>query len=77
MKTSVFLAFSLVSIWTSLVGVSLYSLDAHLHYRELGWAVSIGLILLITHMVNMTLYFKIRGDEPFKWHKYKTIGAKI
>ena len=77
MKKSTFLAVSLVSIWTSVVGVSLYSFDAHLHYRELGWAIAIGLILLITHMVNMTLYFKVRGDEPFKWQKYKTIGAKI
>lgn len=77
MKKSSFLAVSLVSIWTSVVGVSLYSFDAHLHYRELGWAIAIGLILLITHMVNMTLYFKVRGDEPFKWQKYKTIGAKI
>ena len=77
MKKSTFLAFSLVSIWTSVVGVSLYFFDAHLHYRDLNWAISIGLILLITHMVNMTLYFKIRGDEPFNWHKYKTIGAKI
>ena len=77
MKKSSFLAVSLVSIWTSVVGVSLYSFDAHLHYRELGWAIAIGLILLITHMVNMTLYFKVRGDEPFKWHKYKTVGEKI
>ena len=77
MKKSIFLAFSLVSIWTSAVGVSLYFFDAHLHYRDLNWAISIGLILLITHMVNMTLYFKIRGDEPFNGHKDKTIGAKI
>ena len=76
MKKSTLLVILLVSIWTSAVGVGLYSFDAHLHYRDLVWAIPIGLTLLITHMVSMTLYFKVRGDEPFKWHKYKTIGEK-
>ena len=77
MKNSAFLAFLLVTLWTSIVGLSLYYFDAHLHYRELGWAVSIGLILLIAHMVNMTIYFKVRGNEPYKWDKYKTTGENI
>ena len=77
MKKSTFLAFLLATIWTSVVGYGLYFFDAHLHYRELGWAVSIGLILLIAHMVNMTIYFKVRGNEPYKWDKYKTTGEKI
>ena len=77
MKNSALLAFLLVTLWTSIVGLSLYYFDAHLHYSELSWAILIGLILLITHMVNMLIYFKVRGDRPFKWDKYKIKGGKI
>jgi len=42
-----------------------------LHYRELTWAIPIGLVLIITHMVNMTIYFKVRDNKPYSWDKYK------
>jgi uncharacterized membrane protein (DUF485 family) len=71
MKQSTFLALLLVSLWTSLIAFALYSFNAHLHYRELTWAIPIGLVLIITHMVNMTIYFKVRGNKPYSWNKYK------
>jgi len=71
MRQSTFLALLLVSLWTSLIAFALYSFDAHLHYRELTWAIPIGLVLIITHMVNMTIYFKVRGNKPYSWDKYK------
>jgi uncharacterized membrane protein (DUF485 family) len=71
MRQSTFLALLLVSLWTSLIAFALYSFDAHLHYRELSWAIPIGLVLIITHMVNMTIYFKVRGNKPYSWDKYK------
>lgn len=62
-------AILIMSIWTSIVGFILYTIEAHLHFREIIWAVAIGVILLITHMVNMALYFKIAGKEPYLWFK--------
>lgn len=62
-------AILIMSIWTSIVGFILYTIEAHLYFREIIWAVAIGVILLITHMVNMALYFKIAGKEPYLWFK--------
>ena len=62
-------AILIMSIWTSIVGFILYTVEAHLHFREIIWAIAIGVILLITHMVNMALYFKIAGKEPYLWFK--------
>jgi hypothetical protein len=62
-------AILIMSIWTLIVGFILYTVEAHLHFREIIWAVAIGVILLITHMVNMALYFKIAGKEPYLWFK--------
>jgi hypothetical protein len=62
-------AILIMSIWTSIVGFILYTIEAHLHFREIIWAIAIGVILLITHMVNMALYFKIAGKEPYLWFK--------
>ena len=71
MRQSTLLALLLVSLWTSLIAFALYSFDAHLHYRELTWTIPIGLVLIITHMVNMTIYFRVRGNKPYSWNKYK------
>jgi len=60
-------AILVMSIWTSTIGFILYTLEAHLLFREIHWAIAIGVILLITHMVNMTLYFKIAVKEPYQW----------
>jgi hypothetical protein len=62
-------AILIMSIWTLIVGFILHTVEAHLHFREIIWAVAIGVILLITHMVNMALYFKIAGKEPYLWFK--------
>jgi len=47
----------------------LYQFDAHLYFRQIGWAVIISIVLLIAHMINFAIYFKIAGNEPFKWFK--------
>jgi len=60
-------AFIFMSIWTALIGFLLYSVQAHLHFREITWALGIALILLVTHMINMVIYFKVAGNTPYKW----------
>lgn len=60
-------AFSLMLVWTATVGFVLYLLQAHVHYREIPWALGIATVALITHMVNMIIYFKVAGDAPYKW----------
>jgi len=62
-------AFSIMGIWTVSVFVLLYILQAHLHYREITWALGLSLVLLITHMVNMVIYFKVAGNAPYRWFK--------
>jgi len=60
-------AFVFMSIWTLSIIYVLYLLGAHLNYHNIFIAGLIGVILLITHMVNMVLYFKIAGNTPYKW----------
>ncbi|MBP01232.1 MAG: hypothetical protein CMM25_00270 [Rhodospirillaceae bacterium] len=62
-------AFSLMGGVTLIVLAILYLLDAHNNYREFHWAVGIAIVLLITHISNMAIYFKITGDQPYKWFK--------
>lgn len=62
-------AFSIIGFITASVGVLLYALDAHLNYRNLFWAIGISITLLITHILNMAVYFKVAGDQPYKWFK--------
>jgi len=64
-----FKAFTTMSLWTLTIGIILYRIEAHLHFREILWALSLSLILLVTHMVNMIIYFKIAGNDPYKWFK--------
>jgi hypothetical protein len=64
-----FKAFTIMSLWTLTIGIILYRIEAHLHFREILWALSLSLILLVTHMVNMIIYFKIAGNDPYKWFK--------
>ena len=56
-------------IWTAFSVFVLYLLDAHIHYREIIWAVATSISLLIVHMINMIIYFTITGKEPYKWFK--------
>lgn len=62
-------AFSIMGIWTALIGFLLFSVQAHLHFREIAWALGLSIILLITHMINMLIYFKVAGNTPYKWFK--------
>jgi hypothetical protein len=62
-------AFTIIGLITASVGAVLFALDAHLNYRNILWAVSISVTLLITHVVNMAVYFKVAGEEPYKWFK--------
>jgi hypothetical protein len=56
-------------VWTAIAGYGLFSIGAHEHFRSPIWAVSIGIGLLVIHMINMGLYFKIAGERPFEWFK--------
>ena len=56
-----------MSIWTLLIASALYAVGAHKYYQDLVWAIGIGITLLLTHMVNMVLYFRVAGDKPYKW----------
>ena len=62
-------AFFVMTIWTAFSVCILYLLEAHINYREIAWAISISISLLIVHMVNMVIYFNITGKEPYKWFK--------
>jgi hypothetical protein len=62
-------AFTTIGLITASVGAVLFALDAHLNYRNILWAVAISVTLLLTHVVNMAVYFKVAGEEPYKWFK--------
>ena len=62
-------AFTIIGLTTASVGAVLFTLDAHLNYRNILWAVAISATLLITHVINMAVYFKVAGEEPYKWFK--------
>ena len=62
-------AFLVMGVWTIAVLVWLYLIGAHLNYRDPIWAIGIAVALLITHMVNMSLYFRITGNKPYLWFK--------
>ena len=56
-----------MSIWTLSIMYTLYLFEAHLYYQNIFIAGLIGIVLLITHMINMVLYFRIAGKAPYKW----------
>ena len=58
-----------MAIWTAAIAAVLYLCKAHDNYDQFGWAVLIGFVLLLTHIVNMIIYFKIAGKQPYKWFK--------
>ncbi len=62
-------AFIIMALWTALIGYGLYTAEAHWHYRKIEWALAISVILLLTHMSNMVIYFKLTGKEPYQWFK--------
>ena len=74
MSKNTSLALILIVLWTSTIAFLLYSIDAHLHYRSLSWAIFLGIMTLTTHMVNMTIFFKICGKSVYSWNNYKVTG---
>ena len=64
-----FRAIIVMVIWTAIAGYGLFALGAHEHFRNPIWAISIGIALLVIHLINMALYFKIAGERPFEWFK--------
>ena len=62
-------AFSIMGVWTILVLSILYVLDAQENYRSFLGALAISAALLGTHIVNMAIYFRIAGNEPYRWFK--------
>ena len=62
-------AFTIIGLITVSVGAVLFAFDAHHNYRNIFWALAISVTLLITHVVNMAVYFKVAGEEPYKWFK--------
>jgi hypothetical protein len=75
MSKNTSLALILIVLWTSTITFLLYSIDAHLHYRSLSWAIPIGIVVLAIHMVNMTIFFKICGKSVYSWNNYKVTGG--
>jgi len=61
------LGFTAMFIWTAIAGVSLYFSGIFSLHTNVGWAILIAASLLIVHVINLILYFKITGDEPYKW----------
>ena len=62
-----YLGFLAMFIWTLFAGVSLYFSGILGLHTNIGWAILIATILLIVHVINLVLYFKITGNTPYKW----------
>ncbi len=70
-KMNTLKAILIMSLWTAILFTGLYLLDAHKNYQNIVWALAIGITLLITHIINMVIYFKITGDRPYRWFQDK------
>jgi hypothetical protein len=64
-----FKAIVVMITWTAIVGYGLFAIGAHQHFRDPMSAVGTGIVLLVLHLTNMALYFKIAGERPFEWLK--------
>ena len=62
-------AFLPIGVFTLSVAALLFLVDAHQNFRNIYWALGISLTLIITHITNMAIYFKVAGDKPYKWFK--------
>jgi len=62
-----FRAIIMMMIWTGIVAYGLYSVNVLENFRDPLWAIGIGVSLLITHIVNMAIYFKVAGEKPYEW----------
>jgi hypothetical protein len=66
-----FLGFIAMFAWTLLAGVFLYLSEIFSLHTDILWAILIASILLLVHVINLILYFKITGDSPYKWKVYQ------
>jgi hypothetical protein len=71
MKKKSFLALILILIFSSLIFYGLYYFNIYQNFRDPKYALLSGLIILATHLVNMSIYFSIAGNTPYSWNKYK------
>jgi len=55
--------------WTILAVLFMNTVGFSENFREPLWAVGGAIILLVTIIVNVWLYFAIAKDEPWKWIK--------
>jgi len=72
------LAFFAMITWTISAGAGLYFSGILAQHTVIGWSLIAALILLAIHIGNLILYFKLAGDEPYKWKresKAKSVGA--
>ena len=61
------LGFIAMFAWTLVAGMSLYLSEIFSLHTNILWAILIAAILLLVHVINLILYFKITGDSPYKW----------
>ena len=66
-----FKALIVMVIWTAIAFYGLFAIGAaeQANFRTPLGAVGIGISLLVIHMINMALYFKIAGERPFEWFR--------
>ena len=72
------LAFFAMITWTISAGAGLYFSGILAQHTAIGWSLIAALILLGIHIGNLILYFKLAGDEPYKWKREseaKSVGA--
>ena len=62
-------AISLMVLWTVLSLYALYYLGAFENFRNPFLIVPISISLLGIHMINMFIYFKVGGNNPYEWKK--------
>ena len=71
------LAFFAMITWTCL-RAQLCIFQGYWPNTAIGWSLIAALILLAIHIGNLILYFKIAGDEPYRWRREseaKSVGA--
>ena len=62
-------AIGLMALWTVLSLYTLYYIGAFENFRNPYLIVPISLSLLVIHMINMFIYFKVGGNKPYEWKR--------
>lgn len=58
-----------MGIWTVVAIVSMQFVGVADHFRDPLWAIGTAVLLLLTLIVNVWIYFKVAGDYGWKWIK--------